>query len=95
MPAASAATAAHRATACMRSLASFASSTIASELGTSAAAPAAWMRRAAISTFRVGASAHSPDARVNRSSAAENTRLRPRRSASCPPPTRKAAKTML
>ncbi len=95
MPAASAATAAHSATACMRSSATFASSTIASELGTRAAAPAAWIRRAAINALRLGAAAHSAEASVNSSSANENTRLRPRRSASCPPPTRKAANTML
>ena len=46
------------------------------------AAPAAWIARAAISMVSEGETAHSADASVNSSSASENTRRRPSRSAS-------------
>ncbi len=95
MPAARAATADHSAIACVRCCAGCASSTIASELGTSIAAPAACTTRAAISIPSEGAAAHSAEASVNTTSEKTNTRRRPSRSASCPPPTRNAANTML
>src|SRR4051794_24113460 len=65
-----------------------------SDVGVSAAAPAAWTTRAATSSSADGASAHSAEPRVKTASPARNTRSRPTRSPSLPNGTSSAAKTI-
>ena len=65
-PAATAAVAPHRPMACARRSLVNASITMASEAGTSIAAPSAWTTRPATRSSRVGAAAHHSDASVKR-----------------------------
>ncbi len=67
----------------------------ASEVGTSAAAPAAWTTRAATRTSTVGARPAAAEAARNVSRPAMNIRRRPTRSATRPAGTSSAANTML
>ena len=94
-PAAAAETADRRATPWERRSGGKASSTSASEDGTSIAAPSAWTTRNAIRVPGDGASAHSTEATVNTSRPTTNTRRRPMTSAMRPAAIRNAAKTML
>ena len=66
-----------------------------SDVGTSSAAPAAWITRAPISTSAVGASPHKAEAARNSPRPTKKIRRRPSRSASRPAGTSSAAKTML
>ncbi len=72
-----------------------ASTTRASEAGTSSAAPSACITRAATRNPTEGAAPHSRDATVNTTIPVTNARRRPSRSVSRPQTIRKAAKTML
>jgi hypothetical protein len=94
-PAATAAVAPHRPMACARRSVGNASTTIASEAGTSNAAPSAWSTRPATRSSRLGAAAHQRDARVKSAMPPAYARLRPIRSVSRPHTTRNAANTML
>ncbi len=94
-PAASAATALQSATPWARSRSECASSTSASDAGTTIAAPIACRMRAATRVPTDGAAAHSTDASVKMTMPHSNSRLRPSRSAIRPAATMKAANTML
>ena len=94
-PAATAADAPQSPMACERRSPGKASTTSASEAGTSIAAPRAWTMRAATSRSSEGAAPQSADATVNSATPVTKARRRPSRSVRRPQTMRKAAKTML